>query len=156
MNTLPVQQRPTFPINTLPSNVNALIRSSIDLRRLYAHAAASSEPGLRLVLSDNAQMLELLIGDLQSRLSASGVVFPVRGSWRGTAHRRLAGWLVHAMPRSGTAWIRLLGHQERALLQAFEVAIAHANPSAQRALRRQLPRLHSIHRDMDILAGARY
>lgn len=130
-----------------------LIRRSIDLRRLYTHAAAVSEPGLRLVLSENARTLDLLISDLQTQLHASSLR-PLRcGSWRGTAHRRLAGWLMHAAPRSGDGWIRLLGYRERALLQAFERAIAGASAPAALALRRQLPRLRSIHLDMDILAG---
>jgi hypothetical protein len=130
-----------------------LIRRSIDLRRLYSHAADVSEPGLQLVFSDNARTLDLLIVDLQAMLRDYGFKFPTTEGWQGTAGRSLATWLMHATPRSGTGWIRLLGHRERALLQAFELAIATAAPPAALTLRRQLPRLHSIHFDMDTLAG---
>ena len=43
---------------------NALIRRSIDLRRLYQHVARRvAEPGLRSVLQENAAALELLKPD---------------------------------------------------------------------------------------------
>jgi hypothetical protein len=42
------------------STCNALIRRSIDLRRLYRHAATACEPGLRMVLNDNVHTLDLL------------------------------------------------------------------------------------------------
>lgn len=140
-------------INPAQPNFKALIRRSIDLRRLYGYAAAASEPGLRVVLSDNARTLDLLIGDLQTQLRGIGLKPPVRGSVRGSAHRHIAGWMMHASPRSGLAWIRLLGHREGVLLHAFERALADASPELALSLRRQLPRLHGIHLDMDNLAG---
>jgi hypothetical protein len=153
VNIFPIQQRVPDRVNVVPANVKLLIRRSIDLRRLYNHAACVSEPGLRLVLSDNAKTLDLLIRDLQAQLGDSGLKSPMAAGWRGTARRRLASWLMHATPRSGNGWIRLLGFRELALLQAFERAIAEAALPAALTLRRQLPRLHSIHLDMDILAG---
>ncbi|MEP7185425.1 MAG: hypothetical protein ABI767_06245 [Rhodanobacter sp.] len=153
MNTSPTQQDAATLIRPARSDFKALIRRSIDLRRLYCDAAAVSEPGLRVILSDNARTLDLLIGDLQAQLRGIGLEPPTHGSWRGSTHRHLAGWLMHAAPRSGVAWIRLLGHHESALLHAFEQAIENASPEAALTLRRQLPRLQGIRLDMDSLAG---
>lgn len=136
------------------ASVKTLVRRSVDLRRLYVQAAAAAEPGLRVVLSDNAGTLDLLISDLQAQLRGIGLKPSEQGSWRGSAHRQLADWLIHATPRNGLAWIRLLGHRESALLQAFEQAIASAPPEIALLLRRQLPRLRGIHLDMNSLAGA--
>jgi uncharacterized protein (TIGR02284 family) len=139
------------------STYNTLIRRSIDLRRLYRHAAASCEPGLRMVLGENAQTLDLLIADLQAQLRACGGKPYEHGSWRGAARRYAAGWLVHTAARRDSAWIRALGHHESALLQAFEQAIAALPAESALVLRRQLPRLRGIHLDMGSLAGsARY
>jgi uncharacterized protein (TIGR02284 family) len=139
------------------STYNTLIRRSIDLRRLYRHAAASCEPGLRMVLGENAQTLDLLIADLQIQLRACGGKPYEHGSWRGAARRYAAGWLVHTAGRRDSAWIRALGHHESALLQAFEQAIAALPSESALVLRRQLPRLRGIHLDMGSLAGsARY
>lgn len=135
------------------ASVKTLVRRSIDLRRLYLQAAAASEPGLRVVLSDNARTLDLLTGELQSQLRGIGLNPSAQGTWRGSAHRQLVNWLIHAAPGNGLAWIRLLGHRESALLHAFEQAIASAPPELALLLRRQLPRLRGIHLDMDSLAG---
>lgn len=136
---------------------NALIRRSIDLQRLYRHAAASCEPGLRMVLGENVQTLHLLIADLQAQLRASGGKPREHGSWRGVVHRHVAGKLVHTLARRDSAWIGVLAHHESALLHAFEQAIAAVPAESALILRRQLPRLRSIHLDMHNLAGsARY
>jgi hypothetical protein len=51
--------------STLPqSTYNTLIQHSIDLLQLYRHAASSCEPGLKMVLDENAQTLETMIADL--------------------------------------------------------------------------------------------
>ena len=142
-----------MPPYVVPSTCNALIRRSIDLRRLYRHAARACEPGMRVVLNENVQTLDLLIADLQAQLRAGDGKPSEDGTWRGTAHRHLAGWLVHAASRPDSAWIRALAHRESALLHAFEQAIAGAPPESALALRRQLPRLHGIHLDMHSLAG---
>lgn len=139
------------------STCNALIRRSIDLRQLYRHAAAACEPGLRMVLNDNAHTLSLLIADLQAQLRARGERPCVHGSWRGAVHRHLAGWLMRIAARRDHAWIRALAHGESALLHRFERAIAAAPAESALVLRRQLPRLHGIHLDMHSLTGtARY
>ncbi|HEV2679284.1 MAG TPA: DUF2383 domain-containing protein [Rhodanobacter sp.] len=146
-----------MPLPVSPSTCNALIRRSIDLRRLYRHAATACEPGLRVVLNENAQTLDQLIADLQAQLRAGGGKPSEHGSWRAAARRHLAGWLIHAGTRRDSAWIRALAHHETALLHAFEQAIAEAPADSALALRRQLPRLHGIHLDMHSLAGsARY
>ena len=49
-----------MPLHVSPSTCNGLIRRSIDLRRLYRHAAAACEPGLRVVLNENVQSLDRL------------------------------------------------------------------------------------------------
>ena len=143
-----------MPRHVSTSPCNALIRRSIDLRRLYRHAAAACEPGLRVVLNENAQTLDLLIADLQAQGRAGGGSPSRHGSWRGTARRHLAGWLAHAGTRSDRAWIRALAHHESALLQAFEQAIATAPPASAQTLQQQLPRLRGIHLDMHSLTGA--
>ena len=146
-----------MPRHVAPSTCNTLIRRSIDLRRLYRHAARACEPGLRVVLNENVQTLDMLIADLQALLRASDGNPSEHGTWRGAAHRHLAGWLVHATSRRDSAWIRALTHHESALLHAFEQAIAAAPAESALALRRQLPRLRGIHLDMHSLAGtARY
>ena len=139
----------------LPQSIyNAMIRRSIDLRRLYRHAAASCEPGLSMVLRENAQTLDLLIADLQAQLRAVGGRPYEHGSWRGAARRYASGWLVRTAARRDSAWIRALAHHESALLRAFEQAIAALPAESALALRRQLPRLNSIHMDMGSLAGS--
>ncbi len=143
-----------MPPHVPHATCNALIRRSIDLRSLYTHAAATCEPGLRLVLEDNAHTLGQLIGDLQAQLGDGGGHPRLRESWLGVMHRHMMAALVRAASRREAAWLRALMHQERNLLQAFEQAIAAAPPGAALALRRQLPRLRGIHLDMHNLAGA--
>ena len=146
-----------MPPQVSASTCNALIRRSIDLRQLYCHAASACEPGLRVVLGENAQTLSLLIADLQAQQRAAERQPCRRGSWRGVLRRYVTGWLVHAASRPESAWIRALVHHETALLRAFEQAIAAAPANSALALRRQLPRLRGIHLDMHSLAGsARY
>ena len=71
---------------------NALIRRSIDLRRLCQVAAQQvAEPGLRVVLQENAAALELLVLDLQMELSAQGGRPATLGRWSSPLQRRLAG-----------------------------------------------------------------
>lgn len=143
-----------MPPHVSPATCNALIRRSLDLRSLYAHAAAACEPGLRLVLADNAHTLGQLVGDLQAQLAAAGARPRAGESWQGVVHRHLVAALVRAASRREAAWLRALMHQERRLLQAFEEAIAAAPAGTALALRRQLPRLRGIHLDMHNLAGA--
>ena len=142
-----------MPLHIVPSTCNALIRRSIDLRQLYRRAATACEPGMRMVLNENMQTLDLLIADLQAQLRAHDGKPSEHGTWRGAVRRRLAGWLVHAANSRDSAWIRALAHQESALLHAFEQAIADAPVESALALRRQLPRLRGIHLDMYSLAG---
>jgi hypothetical protein len=143
-----------MPPRLHPSRCNALLRQAIDLRWLYRHAARRCEPGLRVVLNDNAHTLDLLIADLQAQRRAEGGVPRRHGSWRGVGRRHLAGWLVRLAARRDSAWVRALAYQEAALLRAFERAIAAAPAPATLALQRQLSRLRDIHLDMDNLGGA--
>jgi Domain of unknown function (DUF2383). len=142
-----------MPLYLVPSTCNALIRRSIDLRQLYRRATTACEPGLRMVLNENMQTLDLLIADLQAQLRARDSKPSVHGTWRGAIRRYLTSWLVHAAHNRDNAWIRALAHQESALLHAFEQAIADAPAESGLALRRQLPRLRGIHLDMHSLAG---
>ncbi|MDE1894053.1 MAG: hypothetical protein KGJ96_09180 [Xanthomonadaceae bacterium] len=142
-----------MPLHAQQAACNALIRRSIDLGQLYRHAAAASEPGMRLVLNDNAQTLDLLIADLQAQLRAAGGKPHGGGSWRGAVQCRLAAWLLRLAARPEGAWLRLLAHRESALLHRFERAIAALPTETARGLMRQLPRLHGIHMDMHSLAG---
>jgi uncharacterized protein (TIGR02284 family) len=150
-------QQAALPPRSPQAVCNALIRRCIDLQRLYRHAAASCEPGLRMVLGENVQTLGLLIADLQAQLRAGGDKPREHGSWHAVVHRHVAGRLIHAIARRDNAWIRVLAHHESALLHAFEQAIATVPAESALILRRQLPRLRGIHLDMHNLVGsARY
>jgi len=131
---------------------NGLIRRSIELRALYRHAATRvSEPGLRTVLDEEAQSLNLVIAELQAQ---------IRHHEGTPATRRRAFGAVRyhfdvLIPHSDDAWIRLLARHEQNLLRSFERVIARVGPNDMRAeLHRQLPRLHSIDLDMHSLAKA--
>lgn len=136
--------------------LNALIRRAIDLRALYRDAAAqASEPGLRVVLGENAAALDQLIVDLQSQVDQLGATPARHGQFGGAARRQLIEWLLPATPHRDVAWITRLAHAEAGLVHAFEQGVAQAPPEQARVLRRQLPRLQGIHLDMHSLARAR-
>lgn len=135
---------------------NALIRRGIDLRALYRDASAQArEPGLRVVLGENASALDQVIADLQIQVSQLGGTPARRGRLGGAARRQVIEWLLPDAPRRDVAWIARLAHGEAALVHAFEQGMQHASPEAARVLRRQLPRLQGIHLDMHSLARAR-
>lgn len=142
-----------MPPHVSQATCNALIRRSIDLWRLYGHAAASAEPGLRVVLDENAHTLALLVTDLQAHMAGDHARPRCRESWRGMMRRHFTGWLAGAAPRRDAAWIDALMDSESALLRAFEQAIATASNDGALALRRQMPRLRGIHLDLNSLAG---
>jgi uncharacterized protein (TIGR02284 family) len=140
--------------STLPqSTYNNLIQRSIDLLQLYRHAASSCEPGLKVVLNENAQTLNAMITDLQNQLSASGGKPRRSGTLRGVLRRHLADSLTRVASQRDVAWIRELSDDESRLLHAFETVVAALPAESALALRRQLPRLTGIHLDMDNLAG---
>jgi uncharacterized protein (TIGR02284 family) len=153
VNTSLTKEDAGTPLRPAAATLKQLVRRSVDLRQLYGHAARACEPGMRLVLNENVQTLALLISDLQARLREMGVKPPLQGSLRGTTHRHLAGWLMHASPRSELAWLRLLAHHETALLLGFEQAITDTTAATAQVLRQQLPRLRGIQLDMHTLAG---
>lgn len=134
---------------------NALIRRSIDLQRLCQLAAQQvAEPGLRVVLLENAAALELFVLDLQMELSARGGHPATSGRWRGPVQRRLASWWARGLPLRDTQWIRLLSRREAALVRRFEESVALAPVDTSQCLRRLAPRLQAIHLDMGSLVGA--
>ncbi len=141
-----------MPPRAAHSVCNDLIRRSIDLRRFYRHAAAACEPGLRMVLGENAQTLDLLISDMQAQVQTAGGMARLRGSRLGAVKQQLADLLVRATAHRDQAWLSALAHHESALLHAFEDAVAASTGPAV-VLRRQLPRLRSIHMDMHNLGG---
>jgi len=132
---------------------NTLIQRSIDLLALYQQAASTCEPGLRVILDENAQTLDAMICDLQTQLRDSGGTPRRNGTLRGAARRYVTGSLVRASTDRSVAWIRELADNESGLLQAFEKVVAALPAESALALRRQIPRLTSIHLDMDNLAG---
>lgn len=135
---------------------NALIRRGIDLRALYRDASTqASEPGLRVVLGENASALDQVIADLQVQVRQLGGTPARRGRLGGAARRQLIEWLLPDTPRRDVAWIARLAHGEEALVHAFEEGMQNATPEAALVLRRQLPRLQGIHLDMHSLARAR-
>lgn len=135
---------------------NDLIRRSIELRALYRRAAAQvNEPGLRTVLGEEAQSLTEVIAELQAQMRSNADAPATRSRMIGAARRRLDAWLVRGIPRSDDAWIHMLAHHEQSLLRAFERVLIRVAPGdVTTALRRQLPRLQSIHLDMHSLAKA--
>lgn len=142
-----------MPPRAANSVCNDLIRRSIDLRKLYRHAAAACEPGLRMVLGENAQTLDQLIADMQAHVLASGETPRLRGSRLGAVKQQAADLLVRVAAHRDHAWLHALTHDETALLHAFEDAIAAAPIGSALILRRQLPRLRNIHLDMHHLGG---
>ena len=131
-----------------------LLSRSVNLLGLYRRAATVSEPGLRLVLEENAQTLVALIGDMRTSSAPSNsrtrsaLTFR-RGRWQG---RALSG-LMHLKGNREHAWIALLARRESLLLHAFEQAAQDSLAADACVLRRQLPRLHALHLDMHSLAG---
>jgi uncharacterized protein (TIGR02284 family) len=147
----------TMPPRAANVVCNDLIRRSIDLRRLYRHAAAACEPGLRMVLGENAQTLDLLVADLQAQVLATGDKPRLRGSRLGVMKQQAADLLVRVATHRDHAWLQALAHDESALLRDFEDAISESSAGSALVLRRQLPRLRNIHLDMHNLGGtARY
>lgn len=133
---------------------NALIRRSIDLRRLYQHVARRvAEPGLRSVLQENAAALELLILDLQMQSAARGGRPATQGRLVGPLERMLATWWARGLPVHDPQWIRLLAWREGALLQAFDDALHLAPIEAAVTLGVTRSRLQAVHLDMDCLAA---
>lgn len=133
---------------------NQLIRRSIDLCRLYRHAAlAVSEPGLRAVLDEDAQALAALVAELQHEVKLAGGEPRVHGSWRAALRCRLVEGMARTAARRDNTWIHALAQDESGLLRAFEQAIASLPEESAKVLRRQLPRLRGIHLDMHSLAG---
>jgi uncharacterized protein (TIGR02284 family) len=106
-----------------------------------------------MVLGENTQTLDLLISDMQAQVLAAGGTPRLRGSRLGAVKQQLADLLVRATAHRDHAWLNALAHHESALLRAFENAIA-ASTGPALVLRRQLPRLRSIHLDMHHLGGA--
>lgn len=134
---------------------NALIRRSMDLQRLCKRAAQQVvEPGLRVVLQENAATLELLILDLQMQLIAIGGQPATRGRWSSALRRRVGAWWLRTSAVSDQQWIHTLARRESVLLLALEHAIERAPPENALALRRLLPRLATVHLEMHSLASA--
>ena len=134
---------------------NDLIRRGIDLQCLCAQAAHKvAEPGLRVVLQENAAALELLILDLQMQLAATGGHAATRGRWGNVLQRRIDTWWMRGTPVSDHQWIRTLVRREEQLLHALEDAIERAPPGPSMALRRLLPRLATVHMEMHSLVSA--
>lgn len=150
-----VRPAATMATNSARHTCNQLIRRCIDLHRLYRHAAqAVNEPGLRAVLGEDAQALASVVIELQHDVALAGGEARRRGSWRSALRCRLVESMARATARYDHAWIRALAQDEGTLLRAFEHAIAELPEDAARVLRRQLPRLRSVHLDMHNLAGA--
>jgi uncharacterized protein (TIGR02284 family) len=136
---------------------NALIRRGIDDRALYQRALAQvREPGLRALLSENAQALDQLIDDLQAHVRARHKVPASHGTLVGALRGAMADATISRSDQGhrDTAWVRCLARCECALWDRFEFHAQRTpdNDTAQ-VLRRQLNRLHRIHLDMHCLAG---
>ena len=142
-------------VNQPQATYNTLIQRSIDLVALYRCAASTCEPGLRFVLSENANTLDSMIDDLQAQLRASGGTPRQSGTLRGKV-RRYLGQVSKITTQGETAWIRQLAVSESELLHAFEKVVGRLPPELALALCRQLPRLNGIRLDMGHLSGNAY
>ncbi len=133
---------------------NALIRRGIDDRELYRRALLRvREPGLQALLTENLHTLDLLIGDLQAQVHASGRSPARHGTLAGAVRTALAEVSTGFSANRDTAWVQHLARNECALLHQFEHQLAHATDESARVLSVQLSRLHGIHHDMHCLAG---
>jgi uncharacterized protein (TIGR02284 family) len=133
---------------------NDLIRQGIDDRDLYRRALGQvREPGLQALLAENLQTLDMLIGDLQAQVHASGRTPARHGTLAGAVRSALAEMAANLATNRDTAWIHSLARNECALLHSFEQQMANATADSARVLSVQLSRLHGIHRDMHCLAG---
>ncbi|MFC5743098.1 PA2169 family four-helix-bundle protein [Dyella tabacisoli] len=133
---------------------NTLIRRGIDDRNLYRDAVSQvREPGLRALLSENAQMLDALIGDLQAQVRAGGRTPASHGTLAGSVHRAMTSMRARHSAHCDAAWVQGLASHECALLNCIERQIRHASAETVRVLDRQRSRLHGIHHDMHCLAG---
>jgi hypothetical protein len=131
-----------------------LLRRSVELLWLYRRAAATCEPGLRLVLEENAQTLAALIADLRASPLASGPRWKQLPAICGGALRRHAMvGLMHAAGDRDGAWIALVARREAVLLHAFEHAAQGAPAATAHLLGRQLRRLRALYRDMHCLTA---
>jgi hypothetical protein len=131
-----------------------LLRRSVGLLWLYRRAAANCEPGLRLVLEENAQTLTALIADLRAALPASGSRWKqVPAILGGTVRRQAVIGLLHVSGDRDGAWLALLARREAALLRAFEHAAQGAPPAMAYLLGCQLQRLRALYRDMHCLTA---
>jgi uncharacterized protein (TIGR02284 family) len=145
----------SLAMNPTRSTCNQLIRRGIDLCRLYRRAAlAVNEPGLRVVLDEDAQTLASVVAELQHAVAVAGGEPRTHGSWRAALRCRLVESMARAGARRDNTWIHALTQDESALLRAFERAITDLPEESAKGLRLQLPRLRGIHLDMHNLAGA--
>lgn len=133
---------------------NALIRRGIDDRDLYRRALARvREPGLQVLLAENLQTLDHLIGDLQAQVCANGRTPARHGTLSGAIRSGLAEMVTGMAANRDSAWVQYLARNECELLNVFEQQIAQAPTDSARVLRVQLSRLYGIHKDMHCLAG---
>lgn len=135
-----------------PFSGGPLLRCSVELLWLYRRAAAKCEPGLRLVLEENAQTLAALIADLRAAWPASGSCWKqVPAILGGIVRRQAIIGLLHVSGDRDGAWLALLARREAALLRAFEHAAQTAPPATAYLLGCQLQRLRALYRDMHCL-----
>ena len=138
----------------LAFSCSSLAARSEQLLALYLRAAATSEPGLRLVLEENAQTLAALVADL-------GATVPATTTWQrefALCARALQGRAVmasmHMAGNREALWIALLARREAGLLRAFERAANAAPTATAHLLGRQLLHLHALQHDMRCLTAA--
>ena len=132
-----------------------LLRRSVELLWLYRRAAANCEPGLRLVLEENTQILAALIADLcTSPLTSESRWRQVPAICGGVWRRHAMVGLMHAAGNRDDAWIALVARREAELLHAFERAAQGAPPATAYLLGCQLQRLRALYRDMHCLTAA--
>ncbi len=121
---------------------------------LYRRAAAVCEPGLRLILEENAQTLAGVIADLRAASLAIAKWKQKSLSCSGAVGAHVLVGLLRVAGNREPLWVAFLARREAALLHAFEHGAKAAPPVTARLLERQLRHLRALQRDMHCLLSA--
>ncbi|WNL46829.1 PA2169 family four-helix-bundle protein [Dyella sp. BiH032] len=133
---------------------NALIRRGIDDRGLHRRALERvRDPALQILLFENLETLDSLIGDLQAQVRADGGTPAERGTLAGSLRTLAADVSTRFAGHRDAAWVQCLARHECGLLHSFERRVQRTGRRTEAGLNRQLDRLYGMHRDMHCLAG---
>lgn len=133
---------------------NALIRRGIDDRDLHRRALEQvRDPALQMLLFENLQTLDDVIGELQSQVRADGGTPAEHGTLAGGLRSVMAAWSTHFSTHRDSAWVHCLARYECESLHSFERRLQREAAASTGVLGRHLTRLYGMHKDMHCLAG---